>query len=80
MTARVGVGYGGGLLGDGSSYTRATPGPVSNLAGVGLISAGSTFSLALKSDGSLWSWGYNDRGQLGDGTTLDRNTPVLVLA
>ena len=71
-------GYNGNLLGDGSSYTRATPGPVSNLAGVIAISAGSSFSLALKSDGTVWSWGYNDVGQLGDGTVVSRSTPVQV--
>lgn len=35
-------------------------------------------SLALKSDGTLWAWGYNHYGQLGDGTNTDRNTPVQI--
>jgi alpha-tubulin suppressor-like RCC1 family protein len=32
----------------------------------------------LKSDGTLWAWGLNSAGQLGDGTTTDRLAPVLV--
>jgi alpha-tubulin suppressor-like RCC1 family protein len=41
-------------------------------------SAGEELSLAIKRDGSLWAWGANSRGQLGDGTTVDRATPVPV--
>jgi len=37
------------------------------------------FSLALKSDGTVWSWGYNAVGQLGDGTKSNRITPVKVI-
>ena len=36
-------------------------------------------TLAAGRDGSLWAWGRNDAGQLGDGTRVDRNTPVRVL-
>ena len=40
--------------------------------------AGGTYSVILKSDGSLWAWGANDFGQLGDGTLTGRNLPVRV--
>jgi alpha-tubulin suppressor-like RCC1 family protein len=42
-------------------------------------SAGGNHTLALKTDGSLWAWGNNDSGQLGDGTITARSTPVRVL-
>ncbi len=40
---------------------------------------GGDFTLALSTTGDLWAWGRNDKGQLGDGTWIDRATPVPVL-
>ena len=34
--------------------------------------------MAIKTDGTLWSWGYNNKGQLGDGTTINKSSPVQV--
>ena len=42
------------------------------------ISAGGGHGVALKADNSLWALGLNDSGQLGDGTTMSRLSPVLV--
>ena len=42
------------------------------------VSAGYDFSLALGSDGNAYAWGDNTYGQLGDGTTTNRYTPVRV--
>jgi len=42
------------------------------------VAAGGYQSMALKSDGTVWAWGNNVYGQLGDGTTTNRSTPVQV--
>lgn len=42
------------------------------------IMGGETHNVALKYDATLWSWGYNFVGELGDGTTNDAATPVQV--
>jgi alpha-tubulin suppressor-like RCC1 family protein len=43
------------------------------------IAAGGRHSLALLQDGSVWAWGANDAGQVGDGTTTDVVDPVRVI-
>ena len=69
-----------GELGDGTLWgsQSTTPIQVVGLTGVSHISAGDYFSMALKSDGTVWAWGYNYEGQLGDGTTTIRSTAVQV--
>jgi alpha-tubulin suppressor-like RCC1 family protein len=42
------------------------------------IAAASDHSLALKQDGTVWAWGYNGYGQLGDSSTTNQKTPVMV--
>ena len=70
------------LLSDGTVWEWGSgwliPVPVPGLTGVTKISAGSSFNLALRSDGTVWAWGQNDRGQLGNGTTVPAMTPVKV--
>ena len=65
-------------MGDGTYTNRTTPVQVSSLSGVTAIAAGGYHTVSLKSDGTVWAWGYNSNGQLGDGTTTDRTTPVQV--
>jgi alpha-tubulin suppressor-like RCC1 family protein len=42
------------------------------------VSAGYNHTLAIKSDGSLWAWGFNITGQLGDGTYVEKHSPVRI--
>ena len=42
------------------------------------LDGGEWHSLAVRSDGTVWAWGSNDFGQLGDGSTTDRTSPVQV--
>ncbi len=66
-----------GQLGIGAtSSAQLTPVQVSGLTGITKISAGGLFSLALRSDGTVWAWGYNASGELGNGTTADSDIPV----
>ncbi|MCK4261195.1 MAG: hypothetical protein KAX49_19630 [Halanaerobiales bacterium] len=43
-----------------------------------MVAAGTFHTIALKSDGTVWTWGYNWSGQLGDGTISHKTTPVQV--
>ncbi len=67
-------------LGDGqtASVYRLNPAPVPGLTGVIQIAAGYQHVLALKSDGTVWAWGYNFFRELGDGTQTDRPTPFQI--
>ena len=72
-----------GQLGISSTPFSYTPVQVGSAEGgyltdVTAISAGDQFSLALKADGTVWAWGQNEYGQLGDNTKTDRNVPAQV--
>lgn len=51
---------------------------VPNAADWTLISTGNHYQVAMKTNGTLWAWSKNTTGMLGDGTTIDKNTPVQV--
>ncbi len=66
-------------LGDGTAITRSTPvkiGTDTNWRSV--LATNGTFSIAQKTDGTLWTWGNNGNGQIGDGTTTTRTRPAQV--
>jgi alpha-tubulin suppressor-like RCC1 family protein len=83
-TAGVGLCWGynqNGQLGNGTSGVTITtaPGTVS-FVGVTLtqISAGASHTCAIATGGSLYCWGDNSLGEIGDGTTTQRTLPTLV--
>jgi hypothetical protein len=70
-----------GRLGTNNTITRSTP--VTTFAGGNdwkQVSARNASTAAIKTDGSLWTWGKNGYGQLGDNTTTSRSTPVTTFA
>ncbi|MCL2083340.1 MAG: hypothetical protein FWH04_08935, partial [Oscillospiraceae bacterium] len=72
-----------GQLGNGTTSDYDTPNPFPAQVGTDKdwesVSVGEEdFTVAIKTDGTLWAWGNNGRGQLGDGTTEDRYEPVQV--
>jgi len=73
-----------GQLGNNSTTSTSTPVLVNRagvLAGktITAIAAGGNHSLALCSDGTLATWGYNNSGQLGNNSTSNSSAPVLVV-
>jgi alpha-tubulin suppressor-like RCC1 family protein len=70
-----------GQLGDGTTTNRSTPVAVSGLSsgvtGISVSIANST-TCAVLSTGAARCWGFNNYGQIGDGTTTNRSTPVAV--
>jgi alpha-tubulin suppressor-like RCC1 family protein len=71
------------ILGNNLSpvFDQSSPVQVGALTNWSEVYMGSRFGnnmLALKTDGTLWSWGRNDTGQLGDGTKTDRSSPVQI--
>ena len=68
-----------GQLGNGlSSGSIATPTRIGEDTDWASISAGDRSSAAIKTNGDLYMWGRNNRGQLGDGTTTEKPTPTRI--
>src|SRR5262245_53006824 len=78
----------GGKLGVGASSTNVPrlvvptevhgPGDVGFFNSVTAIMGGEVHNVALKSDGTVWAWGANIFGQVGNGTTNEAHNPVQV--
>jgi alpha-tubulin suppressor-like RCC1 family protein len=73
---RLGIGRDDSNTSDKYGYS-----PVKILDGVASIYSKQRLNnfFAIKTDGSLWGWGYNEVGQLGDGTKISRNKPVKIM-
>jgi len=81
--AIIGLGANGhGQLGIGSTVDATTPTTLPGLQDVRQVDATrvftATYAVARKGDGTVWAWGDNGTGQLGDGTTANRLLPVQV--
>ncbi len=69
-----------GQIGDGTTDRyKSKPTMISGLNDIKSISISGMHSLAVKQDGTVWAWGFNQTGQIGDSTTVDRHTPVQCL-
>ncbi len=69
-----------GQLGNGSTTNQSTPARITGLGDpIVAVAAGGFHSLALDASGSVWAWGHNWDGQLGDGSVADRHAPVRVV-
>jgi alpha-tubulin suppressor-like RCC1 family protein len=78
MYAWGGASY--GRLGDNTTVSKSSP--VTVVGGIttwSKISAGGTHSMGLTSTGIAYAWGKNEYGQLGDGTTVSKSSPVTVV-
>jgi alpha-tubulin suppressor-like RCC1 family protein len=71
---------GSGRLGQNIAYNinRSSPVQVGSLTDWARTALGSSFSLAIKTNGTLWSWGFGANGQLGLNDTANRSSPVQV--
>jgi alpha-tubulin suppressor-like RCC1 family protein len=70
-----------GQLGNTSTATTSSPAQLpSPLTNWSQVSGGRSHSAAVKTDGTLWTWGSNAAGQLGDGTGVAKSSPVQTVA
>lgn len=70
-----------GQLGDNTAVSKSVP--VQTVAGGtnwSQVSCGISITAAVKTDGTLWTWGYNLYGQLGINTIADKSSPVQTIA
>ncbi len=72
-----------GSVGAATTETNTNSATVFSPTGLGSafwsdVSAGLDHSLGVRSDGTLWAWGNNETGQLGDGTRVQRKTPAQI--
>ena len=70
-----------GQLGDNSNTNKSSPvQTVSAGTNWKSVSCGFYYTAAIKTDGTLWSWGYNANGQLGDNSITYKSSPVQTVA
>ena len=76
-----GTSFGSGCMGDGQQYGGSYTSPIQVIDKGNnwkQVEAGRLVSCGVKTDGTLWTWGRNNYGQLGDNTTDDKSSPVQI--
>ncbi|MCL2786530.1 MAG: RCC1 domain-containing protein [Methanomassiliicoccaceae archaeon] len=68
------------IFSDDSNMSDGADMPLGAGTATPAVSVGGDHSLALSDDGTVWAWGYNNYGQLGDGTAEDQSTPVQIMS
>lgn len=70
-----------GCLGNGEADVNVALSPIRVIdSGVESVSVGMSHSAVIMEDGSLWAWGYNYYGQVGNGSTVDQHSPVQIIS
>jgi alpha-tubulin suppressor-like RCC1 family protein len=70
-----------GKLGDNTVINRSSPvQTVSSGTNWKLVACGGEHAAAIKTDGTLWTWGFNSNGQLGDNSVTSRSSPVQTVS
>jgi alpha-tubulin suppressor-like RCC1 family protein len=67
-----------GQLGLGTTTNISTPVQIGTLTNWKSIATMQETSFALKTDGTLWAWGYNGNGSIGDRTTVSKSSPIQI--
>jgi alpha-tubulin suppressor-like RCC1 family protein len=67
-----------GQLGDGTSVSKNTPTQIGTATNWKSIDTGTQHSVGLRTDGTLWAWGYNNWGQLGRRYHNFKNTQIQI--
>lgn len=69
-----------GRLGDGTSLAKSSPIQIGTLTNWARTSSSyaTGYTLAVKTDGTLWAWGLGTNGYLGDGTTINKSSPIQI--
>jgi autotransporter-associated beta strand protein len=66
-----------GQLGDGTTVDKNTPVQESTATSTWTkVACGNSYTVGIRADGSIWAWGLNDNGQLGDNTLVNKSVPT----
>ena len=65
-------------MGDNTVINRSSPVQVGAETNWSKVSTAGTFTLAIKTNGTMWSWGQNNLGQLGHNNLTYRSSPVQI--